>query len=177
MPLVCLLLPVVYFLCLLSLPETPVYLVKRGRTAAARRSLAWYRGGGDVDAELDGLLAAAKREESSTDSETASLADLFRHRGTRRALVQSLVLFANQQFCGVIAVLNFTEHIFKEAGSSLSPTAAAIIVAAIQAVCTYLSSFLMSRAGRRPLLIASNVVMATCLATLGACFYAKNVGG
>ncbi|XP_026286989.1 facilitated trehalose transporter Tret1-2 homolog isoform X1 [Frankliniella occidentalis] len=176
MPLVLLLLPAVYFLCLLKLPETPVYLVKRGRTAAARHSLAWYRGGAAVDAELETLQAAAKREDSSSDSDTVSFGELFTHRGTRRALIQSLVLLANQQFCGVIAVLNYTEMIFHEAGSSLSPTAAAMIVAALQAVATYLSSFLIDRTGRKTLLIVSNVLMATCLITLGGCFFAQNLG-
>lgn len=174
MPLVLLILPAVYFLCLLKLPETPVYLVRRGRTAAARRSLAWYRGTASVDAELEALQAAAKREESSSATDSVSLGELVRHRGTRRALVQSVVLLANQQFCGVIAVLSYTELIFKEAGSSLGPAESAILVAGMQAVATYCSSFLMERAGRRSLMLASNVVMATCLLALGGCFFAKD---
>ena len=170
----CLLLPALFFLGLLKLPETPVYHVKRGRAAAARRSLLWYRGHGQVDAELEELQAAAKREDSS---ETAAVGDLLHHRGSRRALVQSLCLFANQQFCGVIAVLNNTHKIFEQAGSSLSSAQASIVVAAMQAVMTYLSSFLMDRTGRRTLLLASNLLMALCLAILGGCFYAKDVSG
>lgn len=56
-------------------------------------------------------------------------------------------------------------------GSSLSPNTAAVIVATIQLFGSYLSSSLMERAGRRPLLLISCIGMCVCHCTIGTFCY------
>lgn len=69
-----------------------------------------------------------------------------------------LLLF--QQLSGIEAVLMYTVHIFREAGSNWDPNYCAIIVGALQVVATFSEVVIVDRAGRRKLLLLSE---------LGAC--------
>lgn len=61
--------------------------------------------------------------------------------------------------------------IFQIAGSSLSPNSATIIVGAIQIFGSWLSTVLMERAGRRPLILISCMGMLVCHFILGLFLY------
>lgn len=51
--------------------------------------------------------------------------------------------------CGCFAMLNYTDKIFAESGSDMSPIAAAIIVGAIQLVGVFGSLILIDKLGRK----------------------------
>lgn len=53
------------------------------------------------------------------------------------------------QFCGCFAMLNYTATIFSESGSTLEPNMAAIIVATIQLLGSYISVQMVERLGRK----------------------------
>ena len=61
--------------------------------------------------------------------------------------------------------------IFEDAGSSLDDSVATIIVGIVQVVATAASTMLVDRAGRKILLITSDVVMGLSLVMLGAYFF------
>lgn len=71
--------------------------------------------------------------------------------------------------------ISYTETIFKMSGSSLSPNDSAIIVGAIQVFGSYLSTILVERAGRRPLLLTSCLGMGICHYTIGVFCYLKTL--
>lgn len=97
-------------------------------------------------------------------------------RANRRALVTSLGLMVFQQLSGVNAVIFYTVPIFKSAGSSLPPDAAAIVVAVVQVAVAYAASALIERAGRRLFLLVSAAGMLVCLAALGLYFHLQRAG-
>ena len=174
-PLFLLILPTMLIICLSRIPESPSYLLKKDRPAEARSSLVWFRGDrrdGVVDDELDALKDAAAQNAAQS---SVTFRDFICHKGTRRALIVNMGLVANQQFCGVLTVLNYAQSIFKGAGVANSAVAS-IIVGLLQAVCTYLSSGLINRVNRKVLLAWSNIVMGVSIAGLGGCFYAKSIG-
>lgn len=74
--------------------------------------------------------------------------DITRNPG-RRAMTIGIVLVLLNQFCGCTAMLNYTAHIFKEAGSNLSPNMSSIIVGVIQLIGSYVATILVDRAGRK----------------------------
>ncbi|XP_047002850.1 facilitated trehalose transporter Tret1-like [Schistocerca americana] len=163
----CIALPTAFVAAWTALPETPQYLLSRGRDVDALRSLRWLRGSGyDVEGELERLKKSAasssRDEDTGRAQEKPSLADFFLDRASRRAFITVLVLIANLQLCGNFIVMNYAVELFSEAGSSLAASA--------------LTSQLVDRAGRRPLLLASNAAVAGCLAALGGYFYAKRLG-
>jgi SP family facilitated glucose transporter-like MFS transporter 8 len=165
--------PVVYVVGLIWLPETPSYLFNEGRYTEAERSLRWFRGKDDklIELELTKLVSMLKER-----TETVSLKQMLRAAGTRRALIIGIVLAANLQFCGVFAILSYTVNIFQEAGSDLSPDVSTILIGTLQLAGSYASSLLLDKAGRKILLLISNVCMATCLLILGGYFFFKNQG-
>lgn len=65
--------------------------------------------------------------------------------------------------------------IFRISGSSLSPNTAVIIVGAIQVAGSYLSTSLMERTGRRPLLLISCLGMCICHYVLGTFCYLQEL--
>ncbi|KAF7418478.1 hypothetical protein HZH68_001131 [Vespula germanica] len=119
------------------------------------------------------LVIAAK--EAATSTKSVGFMDLFRNRGTIKALIIALGIFGGQQFCGIFAMISYTETIFRISGSSLSPNTAAITVGAIQVIGSYLSTSLMERTGRRPLLLISCMGMCICHYVLGTFCYLQEL--
>ncbi|XP_063232280.1 facilitated trehalose transporter Tret1-like [Bacillus rossius redtenbacheri] len=76
-----------------------------------------------------------------------------------------------QQMSGVNTATFYTTIIFKEAGSSMSPSHATIIVGASQVVFTLVSGLVVDRLGRKVLLMASDAIMSLCMFALGTFFY------
>lgn len=165
--------PIVFLLVFFNAPETPVYLLSKGRRSEAMASLKRLRGVGyDVSYEINELQ---KDMEKSSGNET-SFSELFSRKAVVNGLIISLGLMLFQQLSGVNAVIFYANNIFKDAGSTLSPAISAIIIGVIQVVCTYGSSLLIDKAGRKILLLVSAAVMAICQALLGIYFYLKDHG-
>lgn len=74
--------------------------------------------------------------------------DLMQNPG-RKSFLIGIVLAILNQFCGCIAMSNYTANIFKESGSSLSPNTSAIVVGIIQLIGSLIATNLVDRAGRK----------------------------
>ncbi|KAH8407938.1 hypothetical protein KR222_004179 [Zaprionus bogoriensis] len=168
----CLVVPIVLFAGMLLLPETPVYLLKKGRRADAALSLKWLWG------RYCDSRSAIQVIQNDLDqaSANASFLDLFVDRGARNGLIISMLLMFFQQFSGINAVIFYTETIFMSAGSTISASLSSIIVGVVQVIMTLSASLLIERAGRKILLLFSSTVMTICLAILGAYFDMKDSG-
>ncbi|XP_017846947.1 facilitated trehalose transporter Tret1-2 homolog isoform X1 [Drosophila busckii] len=168
----CLFVPIALFGGMLILPETPVYLLKKGRRADAALSLKWLWG------RYCDSRSAIQIIQNDLDQAcaNASFLDLFSSRNSRNALIISILLMVFQQFSGINAVIFYTQSIFKSAGSTLDASVCSIIVGVVQVIMTLTSSVLVERAGRKILLLFSSTVMTICLAILGAYFHLKDSG-
>ncbi|KAL1138038.1 hypothetical protein AAG570_009733 [Ranatra chinensis] len=153
---VCALVSIVFLAAFFKAPETPVYLLKKGKKAEAEVALVRLRGNRyDIYSELDNLQM-----------------ELNKHGGSGASF--SLMLF--QQFAGINAVVFYTEKIFIDAGSTMNPAVATIIVGLAQLTASYGSAVLIERAGRKLLLLVSSAVMSLCLGVLGGYFHVKDSG-
>lgn len=167
----CAVMPVVFLVMFFNAPETPTYLLSKGRRSEAQASLRRLRGRYyDVNYELNELQRELDR---SADNE-ASFSEIFTRKAARSALIICLGLMIFQQLSGVNAVIFYANNIFKDAGSTLSPSISAIIIGVIQVVCTYASTLLVDKAGRKILLLISAAVMAVCQGLLAFYFYKKD---
>ncbi|KAI8115321.1 hypothetical protein FF38_03879 [Lucilia cuprina] len=168
----CLMVPLALFLGMLFLPETPTYLLKKGRRGDAALSLK-FLWGRYCDSRSAIQQIQAELDQAGSN---ASFMDLFRIRAARRGLIISMLLMFFQQFSGINAVIFYTVPIFQSAGSTLDPSICSIIVGFVQVVMTLASSVMIERAGRKSLLLFSSTIVTICLVILGAYFNMKENG-
>ncbi|CAD7085149.1 unnamed protein product [Hermetia illucens] len=169
---ICLLFPAILLIAMFFLPETPTYLIKKGRRGDAGLSLKWLWG---RECDTRSTLQFLQTElESSAGNVRVS--DLFTIKANRVGMMISLSLMAFQQLSGINAVIFYTVPIFKSAGSTMDASVCGIIVSAVQVLMTFGSSLLIERAGRKVLLLISSAVMGFCLFVLGVYFHLKDNG-
>ncbi|KAJ0175691.1 hypothetical protein K1T71_008850 [Dendrolimus kikuchii] len=158
---------VALFLVLIPLPESPVWILANGGDPAP--SIKWLH--------LSARATAIVKEDSPEKSDvTEAIPSIF----TRKVFFSSVVikplvigfaLLFFQQFSGIDAVIFFTVEIFESAGSSLDAMTATIVVGVVQLACNGVSTMLVDRAGRRPLLLISAAIMSVSMAAMGAAFF------
>ena len=125
----CCLTLVPFIACISLMPETPMWLVNQGRKLEASRVLKILRGSNyDVNREIATLLEEAEE----IKSRKGGIRDLAGTLAGRRALRTCLGLMWFQQMCGIDAVLFYTVSIFKDAGSTIDPYVATIIIGLIE---------------------------------------------
>jgi sugar porter (SP) family MFS transporter len=161
--------PSALFLGALALvPESPRWLVQRGRTADARRVLARVAGPAHADAEALAIERGVAAERAAAAGGTDSL----RAPRLRRPLAIALALAVLQQVTGINTVLYygavvFTEHAGESAAGALGANA---VIGLVNFACTAVALGFVDRVGRRPLLMASAAGMALSLAALAWAF-------
>uniref|UniRef100_A0A1B6MCU6 Major facilitator superfamily (MFS) profile domain-containing protein n=1 Tax=Graphocephala atropunctata TaxID=36148 RepID=A0A1B6MCU6_9HEMI len=166
----CAIVPIVYGAAMLFLPESPIYYIKTKRIDQARQSLQWFRGKGfDVEPEL----AVMQMNIEIMENEKVSMLEAFSTTAAKKALVIGLGVMAFQQLSGINAVIFYTTSIFSDAGASLNPSVQTIIVGVVAVVVTYISTLIVDKMGRRPLLLMSDFFMAVCTFFLGLYFFLK----
>lgn len=158
-----------FFLLLLPIPESPRWLVQRGRRDRAARVLEKVAGPAEAEAELAAI-------ETAIAAESGTVSELFRP-GLRRALVIGVVLAILQQLAGINAIMYYAPRIFEAAGSVASSAfAQTILVGLVNLLFTLIGMALVDRAGRKKMLVVGAVAMAVALALVGSAFAAGNSG-
>ncbi|XP_063822514.1 facilitated trehalose transporter Tret1-like [Ostrinia nubilalis] len=156
----------VLFFVLLPLPESPVWLESRGADASS--AVKWLH----LSARATAIVkdAPEKSEDPSTPPSLFTR-KVFFSSAVMKPLVVGFALLFFQQFSGIDAVIFFTVEIFESAGSKLDAMTATILVGLVQLVMNGVSTMLVDRAGRRPLLLVSAAIMCVSMASMGAAFY------
>lgn len=97
-------LPVIFIILMAAMPESPYWLVMKGKKDKARDALIWLRGGGDVKEEME-LMSTSVEEEMKSKG---TLKDLVATPGNRRALLIVQMLALLQRMSGVSALMAYT---------------------------------------------------------------------
>ncbi|KAH8297115.1 hypothetical protein KR044_005084, partial [Drosophila immigrans] len=154
----CGILPIIFFVAFVCMPESPVYLVQKDKTEKAEKSMKWLRGkDADFSADMNNMVADAKKEKPKV------LEGMLR-RGSIMGLIISITLMFFQQFTGINAIIFYATSIFKDAGTGLSPEWCTVILGIVQVIATILAIASIERVGRKILLLLSAAIM--CLTTL-----------
>ncbi|PSN32736.1 Facilitated trehalose transporter Tret1 [Blattella germanica] len=182
-------LPVIFAITFFWMPESPIYLLSKGRVAKAEKALCRLRGTpnrrtASIDEEFKQMQKFIKRTEVSAsrrnESCCGSISDFFRSFsisfGTLKAMNIIFGLMIFRQISGMNAILAYTVEIFQVAGSSLDPHLCTVIVGVIQLIATFLPYFIVDLAGRRILLILSGAGMGVCLLAMVVRFYLLREG-
>ncbi|TDH72009.1 hypothetical protein CCR75_003292 [Bremia lactucae] len=163
----------VQFFGFLLLPESPQYLISKGKMEEACEALKRIRGTLDIQTEAfrikDEVLHAAEQK--------VSIWDAIRSRAVLKALGLGCFIQALQQLCGINTVMYYGATIIQLAGFTDSTTAIwlSALVSFSNFIFTFVGIYLVDRRGRRMLTLGSLCGIFLSLTALGASFYAAEL--
>ncbi len=158
---------------LLTVPDTPRWLVMRGRDAQALDIL--RRLGGEEARDAAAAKATVQQIRDSLQVSHGSAAPLLTFGPL--VIVVGVLLSAFQQFVGINAVMYYAPLMFRNMGASTdSALWQTVIVGVANVVFTVIAILTVDRLGRKPLLILGALIMAGAMFTLGLLFDLQRLG-
>jgi SP family galactose:H+ symporter-like MFS transporter len=150
---------------MMSMPESPRWLVKQRRREDARAVLVKINPHSNPDETLAHIEHDVALEGHGTWGELLQ-------RSLRPALLVGIGLAVFQQVTGINAVIYYAPQIFRAAGfaSDLTALAATAGIGVINVLATFIAIWLVDREGRKPLLVAGVAGMVATLVVLGLAF-------
>ncbi|MBV6418750.1 MAG: D-xylose-proton symporter [Steroidobacteraceae bacterium] len=165
----------VYFLALLLIPESPRFLVLRGRDPQATRVLARLFGASAAERKV-----AEIRVSLAADHHRPRLSDLVdRASGRMRPIVWTGIgLAVFQQLVGINVVFYYGAVLWQSVGFSEDDALKInILSGSLSILACLVTVFVIDRVGRKPLLLVGSAGMAITLAVVAASFATGTLGG
>ncbi len=155
---------VLFFGFLLAIPESPRWLIMKGRAEEALTILG--KAVGDINAPLQ----VADIENSLNPIQNTALYDIS-GKAVRRLLIIGILVAIFQQITGINSILYYAPVIFKETGlNAANSLLQTICIGVVNALATLLAIGLVDKVGRKKLLIGGSVLMAISLTVVAGCF-------
>ncbi|XP_055630209.1 facilitated trehalose transporter Tret1-like [Toxorhynchites rutilus septentrionalis] len=158
-------LPVIFFVLFIWTPESPYHLLAHGRNKEALSTLCWLRRSDESSDQLEKEFTQMKALILETKNDNNSSKNLFLRRN-RKSLGIMLLLSCGIQLTGIAAILGYAQTIFSKLDMDLDAAELSIILASVQLITVFIPTFLVDRAGRRPLLLisagGSSLALITC---------------
>ncbi len=158
----------IYFLALLGIPESPRYLVLKGREADAERVLTRLFGATEARRKV-----AEIRDSLAADHHKPKLSDLVdKTTGRIRPILWTGIgLAVFQQLVGINVVFYYGAVLWQSVGFSEADALLINIVSGAVSIAACIATvFLIDKIGRKPLLTIGSLGMAATLAVLTVCF-------
>ncbi|OEJ99028.1 MFS transporter [Flavivirga aquatica] len=141
-----------WFLLLMIIPKSPAWLIYKGRTDEAKKSLSKVYPENEVDTQIQRMVKSVEESESS-GSTAGQLKEIFSKK-MRVVLILAFTLAVVQQFTGMNAVMIYAPTMFEQLGLGTDAAFSSTIwIGVIGLVSTLLSLSLIDKFGRRPLVI------------------------
>lgn len=158
-----------FFFIIFFIPESPKWLIIRGKSSKAIAVLSRILGSED---EINAEVEATR---SSSGEDKGSWSDLLKP-GILVAVLAGCAIAILGQFMGVNAVLYYGPKIFSEAGFD-NPMFSTVLVGIVNFATTILAVFIIDKVGRKQLIYWGVSGMIICLIAIGTYFATGGVLG
>ena len=148
-------------------PESPRWLILKGRQTDALESLRWLRGR-NVEESIAREMGQIKLDLEKERQTKASLRDLL---ACWKPFLNSLLLMFLMQFCGMGVLLYYTGVIFEQARSTIDSRISFILVGVALVFSCVCSVIIVPRFSRRALMLGSLFGMSVLTTVLGTSLY------
>jgi MFS transporter, SP family, arabinose:H+ symporter len=157
----------IFFIFLLLVPESPRFLMTRGKESKAHTILAQISGETTAQAEITEIR-------QSLQEKTASFGELF-SPGVFKALLIGISLAMFSQFSGINAIIYYGVKILREAGFGAGDAFwGQVTIGIVNTVFTLVAIFTIDKFGRKPLLIWGVSGAVISLVMIGVLFAVDN---
>nr|WBU86599.1 facilitated trehalose transporter Tret1-2 [Aleuroglyphus ovatus] len=150
--------PFLFLITILCMPESPAWLLKKGRISeATEANLFLFGAEGSRRLAVDVSIPTMQQgDDPNGDSGLLSQIRLFGQVQYYKPMLISIALMFFQQFCGVNCIITSLNSIFQRTKfETVSAADSAIITGFIQVFATLVACFLCDRCGRKILTIVS----------------------
>ncbi|XP_037033651.1 facilitated trehalose transporter Tret1-like [Bradysia coprophila] len=164
-------------LIMITMPRSPVWLRSKNLNEEAEKSSRWL--GLESIPKMDKTLpenGGRSFPQKHAPNENHHSSKTLMSRPILMPLAIGLTLLAIQQLSGIDSIIFFTVEIFRSSGSSIDGHLATILVGTVQLVSNITSLLFVDKSGRKPLLIASGLIMCVSNAAMGVAFYLNAQG-
>ncbi len=164
---------IIYFFALFAVPESPRWLVMRGKAEEALKILTRVSGKTQAEADI-GAVQQSLIDEAHL--EKGSVKELFLP-AMRLVLTIGIVIAILQQITGINSVFFYAPMIFEQSGIGKDASfMQAVLVGIVNLVATVVAIALIDKLGRRPLLISGLVIIASSMLVLAYSFSSASYG-
>jgi MFS transporter, SP family, arabinose:H+ symporter len=153
-----------FFVCVFLVPESPRWLLSKGKREKAKSILLKLTDGTDINGEMSAIQRASLHDGKGSWGDLIQPGILF-------VLMLGITLAVFQQISGANAIFFYAPIIFEKAGMNVKDQLfQQILIGSINLIFTLLAMQLVDKLGRKKLMLAGSGLMAVWLFLVGVCY-------